>query len=78
MYASYSLLATMLLRHSHSLLLTTRHSPLSPSRYLLAHRRTCSTGENYSLRHSAAHEWYTYPYMRSDECLVFKVRSARV
>jgi len=30
------------------------------------------------LRHSAAHEWYTYPYMSRDECLVFKVYDKKV
>lgn len=30
------------------------------------------TGENYSLKHSPAHEWYYYPEMTPDECLVFK------
>lgn len=30
-------------------------------------------GENYSLRHSVQHEWYYYPQMAADECLLFKV-----
>ena len=47
-------------------------------RFLYELRFPDRTGENYSLRHSAAHEWYTYPYMSRDECLVFKVSSARV
>jgi glutathione S-transferase len=31
------------------------------------------TGENYSLRFSNEHKWYSYPKMTSDECVVFKV-----
>ena len=31
------------------------------------------TGENYSLRPSDAHKWYTFPRMVHDECLIFKV-----
>ena len=31
------------------------------------------TGENYSLQHSGAHEWYYYSRMQKDECLIFKV-----
>lgn len=31
------------------------------------------TGENYSLKFSEAHEWFYYPQMTMDECLVFKV-----
>jgi len=30
-------------------------------------------GENYSLRYSADHKWYSFPQMTKDECLVFKV-----
>lgn len=31
------------------------------------------TGENYSLRSNKEHQWYYYPRMVKDECLVFKV-----
>jgi len=42
-------------------------------RFLYELRFPDRTGENYSLRHSAAHRWYSYRHMTKDECLVFKV-----
>ena len=30
-------------------------------------------GENYALRHNDAHQWYTYPRMSFEECLLFTV-----
>jgi len=31
------------------------------------------TGENYSLKFNKKHEWYYYPEMTAEECLIFKV-----
>ena len=42
-------------------------------RFLYELRFPDRTGENYSLRHSAAHRWYSYSCMTKDECLLFKV-----
>lgn len=42
-------------------------------RFLYELRFPDRTGENYSLRHSEQHQWYYYPRMAKDECLVFKV-----
>ena len=44
-------------------------------RFLYELRFPDRTGENYSLRHSAEHQWYYYPWQTKDECLVFKVAS---
>ena len=43
-------------------------------RFLYELRFPDRTGENYSLRHSAAHRWYAYSRMVKEECLVFKVK----
>ena len=45
--------------------------PVARLRYEL--RFPDRTGENYSLKFSEAHEWFYYPQMTMDECLVFKV-----
>jgi len=34
-------------------------------------------GENYALKHNKKHEWYFYPLMEKDECLVFKTWESR-
>jgi len=49
------------------------HSVPTEDRFLYELRFPDRTGENYSLRHNAAHRWYYYPRQTKDECLVFKV-----
>jgi len=34
-------------------------------------------GENYALRYNSNHQWYFYPLMEKDECLVFKTWESR-
>lgn len=49
-----------------------RSVPMS-DRFLYELRFPDRTGENYSLQFNEAHQWYYYPQMTKDECMVFKV-----
>jgi hypothetical protein len=58
---------------SHPLALADARS-VAPEDLLVAERRyPHRVGQTYRLKYSPAHRWYTFPGMRRDEALVFKV-----
>ncbi|KAL1520033.1 hypothetical protein AB1Y20_023511 [Prymnesium parvum] len=62
----------------HPLAVCDERSVHSEDHFRYALRFPDRTGENYSLKFSDSHRWYSYPWMTKDECLIFKVYDKKV